>query len=214
MSRGLLIIGAGGHGKVVADTARQQGEWDRFAFLDDDTTRSGSIVGVPVLGDLRTAAGLRREFPDVVVAIGSADLRLRLIGELAEQGFNLPVVQHPSATISSFASLGRGCVVFAQAAINADVTLGEGCIVNTGSTIDHDCTLADGVHLAPGAHLAGTVRVGRATWIGIGACTRENITIGDYVTIGAGAAVVADIDSGLTVMGVPASNNRGSFNRS
>ena len=214
MNRGLLIIGAGGHGKVVADTARQQGQWDKFAFLDDDTTRSGNIVGIPVLGDFRTATRLRRDYTDAVVAIGNAVLRLRLIAEMADQGFNLPVIQHPSAAISSFASLRDGCVVFAQAAINADATLGLGCIVNTGSTVDHDCRLADGVHLAPGAHLAGGVHIGHSSWIGIGACVRENTNVGDRVTVGAGAAVVADVESGLTVLGVPASAAQGSINRS
>jgi len=206
MSKGLLIVGAGGHGKVVADAALQQGAWQRLAFLDDDPDLTGPVVGLPLLGHLRAAAGIRSEFPDIVVAIGSAQLRLRLMEELRQQGFGLPLIRHPSASISPFATLGEGCVVFAQSAINADTSLGRGCIVNTGATIDHDCTLGDGVHVSPGAHLAGEVRVGRASWIGIGACVRENIVVGDEVTVAAGAAVVTDIGNNLTVAGVPAAS--------
>jgi len=206
MSGGLLIIGAGGHGKVVADTARQQGPWKNLAFLDDDPRLTGTIVGLPVLGALQATAGLRHEYPDAVVAIGNAELRLRLMDDLRQQGFKLPVVQHPSASISPFAALQEGCVVFAQSAINADTTLGRGCIVNTGATIDHDCVLADGVHVSPGAHLAGGVRIGRASSIGIGACLRENIVIGAQVTVGAGAAVVHDVENNQTVVGVPAAS--------
>jgi sugar O-acyltransferase (sialic acid O-acetyltransferase NeuD family) len=204
MSNGLLIIGAGGHGKVVADAARQQGKWARLAFLDDNPRLAGPILGLPLLGGSQAAAGLRREYADVVVAIGNADRRLGLIEELGRQGFELPVIQHPSASISPFATLQEGCVVFAQSAINADTVLGRGCIVNTGATVDHDCILADGVHVSPGAHLAGGVRVGRSSWIGIGACVRENIVVGDGVTVAAGAAVIADIENKLTVAGVPA----------
>jgi sugar O-acyltransferase (sialic acid O-acetyltransferase NeuD family) len=206
MSEGLLIIGAGGHGKVVADAAHQQGAWKNLAFLDDDPRLTGTIVGRPVLGVLQATAELRHEYPDAVVAIGSAELRLRLMDDLRRQGFKLPVVQHPSASISPFAALQEGCVVFAQSAINADTTLGRGCIVNTGATIDHDCAIADGVHVSPGAHLAGGVRIGRASWIGIGACVRENIVVGGQVTVGAGAAVVKDVEQGLTVVGVPAAS--------
>ena len=204
MSKGLLIIGAGGHGKVVADAAREQGQWTKLAFLDDDPQLTAPIVGLPLLGGTQAAAGLRIEYPDAVVAIGNADGRLGLMEELGRQGFGLPVVRHPSASISASAILHAGCVVFAQSAISADAALGKGCIVNTGATIDHDCILADGVHVSPGAHLAGGVTIGRGAWIGIGACVRENITIGGAVTVGAGAAVVNDIDRNLTVAGVPA----------
>jgi len=204
MSRGLLIVGAGGHGKVVADAAREQGQWTRLAFLDDNPRLAGPIVGLPLLGGVKAAAGLRHEYRDVVVAIGNTDRRLGLIEELGRQGFKPAVVCHPSASISPFATLHPGCVVFAQSAINADAVLGRGCIVNTGATIDHDCVLADGVHLSPGAHLAGGVTVGHGAWIGIGACVRENVIIGEAVIVGAGAAVVDNIDADLTVIGVPA----------
>lgn len=213
MSTGLLIVGAGGHGKVVADSALQQACWEKLAFLDDAPERGEAIVGLPVLGGLPSAAGLRDSYPNIVVAIGDARRRLQLMRQFEALGFKLPVIRHPAATVSPFARLGEGCVVFAESVINADADLGSGCIVNTGATIDHDCVLADGVHVSPGANLGGGVRIGKASWIGIGACVRECIAIGDHVIVGAGAAVVDDVDNGLTVVGVPAAvlsthNNR------
>ena len=200
---GLLIIGASGHGKVVADAALSSG-WTKIAFLDDRADEMQPPLGFPILGTINDLRLHAVAYPAAVVAIGNARTRLRLQQHCRASGLQIVSIVHPSAAVSGYASVAPGCVIFAQAAINADTRLGEACIVNTGATIDHDCVLGNGVHVCPGAHLAGDVRVGDGAWVGIGAVVRQGIVIGRDATVGAGAVVVADVADGITVMGVPA----------
>ena len=200
---GLLIIGGGGHGKVVADAAISSG-WANVAFLDDRASAVGSPLGLAVLGstsELRSHAGA---YGAAVVAIGDPHRRLELLERCRAGGFQIVSIVHPAACVSRFASIAPGCVIFAQSAVNAGAKLGEGCIVNTGATVDHDCDLRRGVHVCPGAHLAGAVLVGDRAWVGIGAAVREGIKIGCDATVGAGAVVVADVPDGAVVFGVSA----------
>ena len=201
--RGLLIIGAGGHGKVVADTAQALG-WSDIAFLDDRAADMPPPLGLPVVGTLRDLNARAGDYLHAVVAIGDAQLRLHWSEASRHAGFEVVTLIHPSAAVSRSARLDAGCVVFAQAAVNADARIGMACIVNTGATVDHDCVLGEGVHVCPGVHLAGDVRVGARAWIGIGAVVRQGITIGAAATVGAGAVVIADVAGSSTVMGVPA----------
>jgi sugar O-acyltransferase (sialic acid O-acetyltransferase NeuD family) len=200
---GLLIIGAGGHGKVVADTALLLG-WNNIGFLDDRAATLQSPLGLPIVGTLADLAAQRPRYSSAIVAIGNATLRLELTDRCRNAGLEVISLMHPMAYISRFASIGAGCVAFAQSAVNADARIGAGCIVNTGATIDHDCVIGDGVHVCPGAHLAGAVNVGDRSWIGIAATVRQGISIGRDATVGAGAAVVADVADASTVVGVPA----------
>jgi len=201
--KGLLIIGAGGHGKVVADTALLLG-WTDVVFLDDRATELESPLGLPIIGTLADLRGLVSAYSNAIVAVGNAKLRLDLTDRCRSSGFEVVSIVHPMAFVSRFASIGAGCVVFAQSAVNADARIGVGCIINTGATVDHDCVIGDGVHVCPGAHLAGSVRVGDRSWIGIAATIRQGISIGREVMVGAGAAVVADVADGSTMAGVPA----------
>ncbi|MDQ6960748.1 MAG: acetyltransferase [Mariprofundaceae bacterium] len=204
MISSLLIVGAGGHGKVVAETAEAMGVWEKIAFLDDRCEELDGTLRWSVLGAVGDAKTLQPEYADAVVAVGDADMRLKLIKQLAVESFHLPVLIHPAAWVSPSVRLGEGSVVFAQAAVNADTHIGLGIIVNTGATVDHDCVIGDGVHICPGAHLGGGVSVGRASWIGIGASVIQQIRIGANVTVGAGAVVVADVSDDVTAAGVPA----------
>lgn len=199
----LLVLGAGGHGRVVADAATTMGSWSTISFVDDRADRV-IIPGFETVGSSADLARLYGTYSAAVVGIGEARIRLEFMQRCDEAGFELPVIVHRSAAVSVRASLGAGSVVFAQSAVNPGAVLGRGCIVNTGATIDHDCQLEEGVHACPGAHLAGNVRVGARTWIGVGACVKQGVRIGNDVVIGAGAAVVSDVESGLTVVGVPA----------
>lgn len=204
----LLVVGAGGHGGVVADAARATGRWAVIGFVDDTPGR-GTVHGLwPVVGTTNDLDALRVRYSAAIVAIGDARRRIELLDRLGAAGYERPVVVHPSAVIGSVVALGAGTVVMPGAVVNIGTRLGAGCIVNTGATVDHDCRLADGVHVCPGAHLAGEVEVGTGTWLGIGCCVRQRIRIGAGVTVGAGAVVVADIGDGRTVAGVPAEDLR------
>lgn len=200
----LLILGAGGHAKVVAETALAAGVASRIAFLDDRP--SPPVLGWPVLGSLDQALepSIQEQFTSAVVAIGHPSTRLRWIERLQKAGYELPVLIHPSAWISPSAQFGPGSVVFAQAAVQSQAVIGTGAILNTGCSVDHDVQLGDGVHICPGARLAGEVQVGFRSWIGIGASVIQQIRIGADVTVGAGAAVVRDLPDGVTAVGVPA----------
>ncbi len=199
----LAILGASGHGKVVADAALM-GNWDEIIFFDDAWPELTEVGPWQVVGNTRQLMEQSLCFEGAIVAIGNNVIRLEKLHELEQTGLQLVTIIHPLAVVSSYSEIGKGSVVFAGAVINAFATIGCGCIVNTGSTIDHDCVLADGVHVSPGAHLGGMVNVGKMAWIGIGASVKQCVKICENVIVGAGAAVVNDIASGLTVVGVPA----------
>lgn len=199
----LAIIGASGHGKVVADTAEGCG-WDAIEFFDDAWPGLVTNGAWPVVGTTADLLARVQDYQGVLVAIGNNEIRQRKLNELKAAGARLPVLRHPESVVSRYATLGAGTVVFATAVVNAYATIGEGCILNTGSSVDHDCQLGDCVHVCPGARLAGMVKVGDLSWIGIGACVRQVLNIGAQVVVGAGAAVVNDISDNMTVVGVPA----------
>ena len=201
---GLLILGAGGHAKVVAETALASGTAASIAFLDDRPLPP--MLGWPVLGRLDQALdpSIQEKFPAALVAIGHPEIRGRWLAKLQVAGYRLPPLIHPSAWISPSAQISRGSVVFAQAAVQAQAVIGIGAILNTGCSVDHDAHLSDAVHVCPGARLAGEVKVGSRSWIGIGASVIQEVRIGSDVTVGAGAAVVRDLPDGVTAVGVPA----------
>ncbi|QNI75247.1 acetyltransferase [Synechococcus sp. MVIR-18-1] len=205
----LLLLGAGGHARVVAETALSTGRFSSIAFLDDRCSGPAQLpdqLGWPVIGPFSAAHDRQicQQFQAALVAIGNATVRLQWLPRLAAAGYELPVVIHPTAWLSPSAQLGAGSVVFAQAAIQAQAMIGSGAILNTGCSVDHDAQLGDGVHICPGARLAGEVQVGDRSWIGIGASMIQQICIGADVTVGAGASVVRDLPDGVTAVGVPA----------
>lgn len=205
----LLILGAGGHARVVAETALCSGAASYISFLDDrciGTDKLPPVLGWPLIGPLTKAQdpALRAQFPAAVVAIGHAATRLYWIEQLQSAGYMLPVLIHPTAWISPSAQIGPACVVFAQAAVQAQATIGIGSILNTACSVDHGTRLAAGVHICPGVSLAGEVEVGARSWIGIGTSVIQQVRIGPDVTVGAGAVVVRDLPGGVTAVGVPA----------
>ena len=206
---GLLLLGAGGHARVVAETALASGHFSRIAFLDDRCSGPAQLpdqLGWPVIGPFTAALDpqVRLQFEAALAAIGDAAVRLQWLPRLAAAGYKIPILIHPTAWVSPSSQLGVGSVVSAQAAIQAQAIIGSGAILNTGCAVDHDTQLGNGVHVCPGAHLAGEVQVGNRSWIGIGASVIQQIRIGDDVTVGAGAAVVRDLPNGVTAVGVPA----------
>jgi len=200
---GLLIVGAGGHGKVVADTAYESGRWENIAFLDDRSSELNSSLFWPVLGKIEQASLFSLDYSDLAVAIGNNLLRVELVHRFTKMGFFMPTIVHPNAFVSRSVMIGAGSVVFAQVAVNAGTHIGIGSIVNTGATIDHDCLVGDGVHISPGAHLAGSVKVGNYSWLGIGSSVIQQISIGENVVVGAGAVITENVPNDVTVIGVP-----------
>lgn len=199
----LAILGASGHGKVVAEIAEQTG-WD-VCFFDDEFPGKREIENVwKIHGTTKDLYENIASYPNCFVAIGNNSTRLQKLSELELLGAKFPVLIHPKATVSHHVKIDKGSVIMANAVINPFVTLGKGIIVNTSSTVDHDCVLADGVHISPGVSVAGTVSVGPGSWIGIGAAVKQCVQIGSNVVVGAGAVVVNDIPDGVTAIGVPA----------
>lgn len=199
----LAILGASGHGKVVADTAECCG-WQSIEFFDDAWPERQHNGSWAVVGDTAALHERLQMFDGVVVAIGNNAIRYSKLLELEAAGASLCSLVHPAATVSRYAVLEKGTVVFAQAVVNADVRIGLGSILNTGCSVDHDCVLGAAVHISPGARLAGGVSVGDLSWVGIGASVRQLVRIGAQVVVGAGAAVTTDVADALTVVGVPA----------
>jgi sugar O-acyltransferase (sialic acid O-acetyltransferase NeuD family) len=200
----LAIIGAGGHGAVSADTALLTEKWSEIVFLDDRDFAGERILGLSVVGSSGYWKGMVGPTIEFFVAIGGNAERGEVLAAIENRKGRLANIVHPASVVSPFTVLGTGVLVCAGAVVNARARIGRGGIINTGATIDHDCVLAEAVHVSPGAHLAGNVTVGAHSWIGVGAVVKDGVSIGEDCVIGAGAAVVSDVASGQTVVGVPA----------
>lgn len=203
----ILIIGAGGHGRVVADAILQcqahGSPVQVVGFLDDDGTRAGMTwLQIPVLGTLSAIDTVPHDA--VVVAIGDNATRRRLAHTAAVASRPHVVVRHPTAIVAPEVTLGDGSMVSAGAIIATGAGVGRSCIVNTGCVIDHDCRIGDWAHVAPRAVLGGDVTVGSLAFIGIGATVLPGRHIGEAAIVGAGAVVTNDVAPGTVVTGVPA----------
>jgi sugar O-acyltransferase (sialic acid O-acetyltransferase NeuD family) len=199
----LLIIGAGGHGKVVAEAAELTQRWDQIAFLDDRYPKIFSVQHWPVLERIHKVFNYVHSFCDAIVAIGDNQKRLSYLKELVRLGFRVPSIVHPTACVSNYSKISSGTVIFARAVVNIGTTIGHGVIVNTGAIVDHDCEIGAAAHISPGCSLAGGVQVGDHTWLGIGASVIQGVGIGANVIVGAGASIIRDIPDNVIVAGVP-----------
>jgi sugar O-acyltransferase (sialic acid O-acetyltransferase NeuD family) len=208
-----VILGGGGHARVLVDCLLETPALKLWGILDRDcTTWGATLFGVKVAGGDDLLPCLRTlGVTHFVVGLGSAGdnaPRERLFRQALAEGLQPLAVQHPSAQCSSRARLGSGVQVLAGVIVNAGAEIGANVLLNTGSIVEHDCRLADHVHLATGARLAGNVEVHQGAHIGAGATVRQGITIGAGALVGAGAVVVDDVDPGRVVVGVPARPQR------
>lgn len=194
----LVIIGAGGHGKVIADIAIKCG-YENINFVDDNLV--DSCMGYPIIGTTSNLYHYEDGNTDFIIAIGNNEIRKKIA---EEYGINWIKLIHPSAIISTNVEIGTGTVVMANAVINAEAIIGNHCIVNTGSVIEHDNKIGKFVHISPNVSLGGNVIVGDLTHVGIGATVRNNIVIEKNIMIGAGAVVTKNITSKGTYIGIPA----------
>ena len=197
----LVILGAGGHGRVAADAARCRGDFENILFLDD--SGEACVPGYRVAGRLSDFLAYR-DNSAFLVAIGNAALRRKLIRQLEEAGCTLATVIHPASVIGAHVRIGAGTVIMAGAVVNTGAVIGKGVILNTACSVDHDCRIDDFSHISVGAHLAGAVSVGSETLIGAGATVINLVRICGGCTIGAGAVVVRHIETPGTYVGVPA----------
>lgn len=199
----LAILGASGHGKVVADSAEQAG-WQSVTFFDD------AYPGIKENGPWRVQGGTSAllenlsDFDGVIVGIGNNHIRANKHSELADAGAKLVSIVHPSAVVSPHVAIGCGTVIFANAVVNACASIGDGVILNTGAVVEHDCVIGDFVHISPNAVLAGGVVLEQQAWVGACASVRQLVSVGHASIVGMGAVVTKDVSSGVTVVGNPA----------
>jgi UDP-perosamine 4-acetyltransferase len=205
MKMDVLIIGAGGHGKVVLDILRAAGEVNPVGFIDADASLAGTTVaGVEVIGGPNLLPKLRKKYEYAIVAIGDNRARRRYASAARDTEFELINAIHPSASVSTSATLGKNVVIAAGAVVCTEAEIADSVIVNTSAVVDHECVIADAAHIAPGALLAGRVRIGEEAFVGLGAKIIQCLTVGDHATVGAGAVAIEDVPPQVTVVGVPA----------
>lgn len=204
--RRILILGAGGHAKVVIDIVETAGLGMIVGILDDDARKHGlEVFGYKVVGGREALNGLLLDGPlHGIAAIGDNRRRQGAADWFVGSGGRLLSAVHPRACIARSATIGNGSVVMAGAVINADAAIGSNTIVNTGAIIEHDCRVGDHVHLAPASVLCGGVSIGGGSLVGVGVKIIPGVQVGKWATLGAGAVVLASIPDGATAVGVPA----------
>ncbi len=207
MSLPIIVVGGGGHAKVLIDMLQLEGK-TILGIVEKQLFAPGHRMGqVPVVGDDETVLRYRSAEILLVNGIGSTALpgrRAEIYARFTELGYRFAAVRHPAAVIAADVQFGEGAQVMAGAVLQPGCCIGTNVIINTRASIDHDCHIQDHTHIAPGVTLSGEVQVGAGSHIGTGAVVIQGIKIGKNVVVGAGAVVVRDVPDGLTVMGVPA----------
>lgn len=202
----IVLIGAGGHCKVIIDIIKSNGDYDIVGITDINS--KGSVLGVPIVGNDDALEKLYNEGVQYAFislgALYNMSIRKNIFHRLKEIGFTIPVLIHKDAIVSAYAKIEEGTCIMPRAVINAGAFIAENCIINTGAIIEHDCIIEENTHISPGANLAGAVRVGSGTHIGIGSTVIQGLHIGNKVIIGAGAVVINDIKDNVTAVGIPA----------
>jgi acetyltransferase EpsM len=191
-----VLMGAGGHGAVVAEAIELSG--GKIENFVDHFSTSKELCGYGIVSEHN---GLVHDNSKFIVTIGDNVTRKTRVLE-RERVYG--IVKHPGASISKRSLLGEGSVVMAGVCINTNTRIGKHCIINTSSTIDHDCIIDDFVHVAPSSALAGGVEVGEGSFIGLGAFIIQGVKIGKWCVIGAGSVVIRDVPDFSVVAGVPA----------
>lgn len=202
----VVVVGAGGHGRVILDILRAAGQHRPVGFIDADPALTDTkVAGLPVFGHLNVLPKLRQQrIGGAIIAIGDSSARMSYARLMKDHGFELINAIHPSATLSPSATIGKNVVVAAHAVIGPDTVIEDSCIINTAAVVDHECHIHAGSHICPGAILAGRVQIHEECFIGLGAKIIQCLTIGRQTIVGAGAVVIEDLPEGATAVGVPA----------
>ena len=205
----VAIVGAGGHGREVAEILRHQSQERQgpsvLGFIDDNPDLHGRIINdLPVLGDWTWFEGIDRSEVAVICAVGTPQICMRLAKRAKSLSLDSVNAVSPLAYISPYAKIGEGIVMFPNAVVSTDSLLSDHCIVNIGATISHDTRVGRFSNINPGVHLAGDVTIGEGCYIGMGANVIQGTSIGDWTTVGAGAVVIKNLPANVTAVGVPA----------
>jgi acetyltransferase EpsM len=195
--KNLIILGFGGHSKVIIDTALRNDITNLELFDDNPLTHNTFYYSYRVKGIITSSYN-----GSALIAVGNNYMRQKISRRV--KVFNWESLIHPSAYVANDVEIGEGSVIFAGAVVQPGSKIGKHCIINTGACIDHDCVLEDFIHIAPNCALGGNVRIGEGTFIGIGSSIIHNITIGKWASIGAGSVVITDQPNFCTSVGIPA----------
>lgn len=207
IKRNVLIWGAGGHGKVVADAINVGGNCTVMAFLEDGDKYTGkdTYLGRRVFRGLRSVSTAREEGADAIIfGFGNCQSRVKRIPILQQTGLDPISVVHTSAVIARDVVIEEGVAVMAGVIVNAGSHIGMHSIINTGCTIDHDCKIGMAAHVGPGVHLGGGVSIGEGTWLGLGALVSDGVRVGRNVVVGIGSVVLKDLPDSVVAYGCPA----------
>lgn len=200
----LIIIGAGGHGKVCAEIAKDMNNWTEIYFLDDSYPDVKKCLEFKIIG---TTKDIDKNIDsDFFVGIGNNEVRGTFLDFLLNEGINVVTLIHPTAYVSRYTTIGVGTSVHQFAVINTDTKIGKGCIINTSAIIEHENLIDDFVHISPNVSLGGQVKVGELSWIGIGTTIINNINIGSNIIIGANSTVIKNIYKKGKYVGTPVKN--------
>lgn len=186
----LIVIGAGGHGKSVAEVVHLQKKLNIIGFLDDSYPEKSHVGDYPILGNTKDLSMYRPLADHVIIAVGNNVLREKLLYSALNNGFQIATIIHPSAIISSQSQIGRGVTIMAGSIIGTDVVIGDGVIINSGTIVDHDCHLLDFCHLGIGVNVAGGAKIGRTAWIKAGSSLGYNVRIEDFAVVDVGTSLI------------------------
>jgi len=205
----VVIIGAGAHGREVAEILRQRAaafaDVQTIGYIDEDTALSNrTVAGLPVLGSWNWFSGVDRRELTVICASGFSEVRKRFAEQARRLGLRFAMAISPDAYVSPEAALSGGTVIYPNATVGRDTVLGHHSVINVGAIVSHDTKLDDCSTLNPGVNLAGNVSIGEGCYLGIGCNVVQGISIGPWTTVGAGAVVIADLPANVTAVGVPA----------
>lgn len=203
----ILLIGGGGHCKVVIDTVLLEKKYKIAGIIDEQSKVGKRVLGIPIIGtDLDIKNFVKKRIKNCFITIGSIGspaLKIKIFNSLKRIGVNFPNIIHPRALVSKYAKLGKGNYVAAGAIINAGTRVGNQCIINTGAVIDHDCKIGDFVHISPSVVLSGGVVIGKYTHVGTGCSVKQYLEIGENSIIGAGSVVVDNVENNVVAYGNP-----------
>ncbi|MBU3172983.1 NeuD/PglB/VioB family sugar acetyltransferase [Clostridium estertheticum] len=184
----LLIIGAGGHGRVVLETAELEGRWDNINFLDDRTDVD-MVLNHKIIGKMDDYEKFSGKYEYAIVCIGNNEKRLKLIKEILKVGYKVPVIIHPKAFVSKYSDIGYGSVILAGVVINTGAKVGMGCIININSSVDHDCVVEYGVHICSGAVVRSMCKVGKLSYVGAGAVVKSGVVLKEKFVLNDGMLI-------------------------